>query len=257
MAVEFSVEHTRTSEYLFYPEDITIKPELNGRLFAPDVSDLKASILEHGQLQPVAVRSDGGKPVLIMGFSRWTAIAEINEERIKAGESRMKLRCVYVRANERDSFIANWEENRRRNATTPLDDAHHFAQLEKWGMSVKEIAERLKVSEAIVNARLALVSATPEVQHAVAEGRIKATAATKLAKLAESVQRAAVKEPGKVTPSKIAAATGQTVKPTLRDIRILVEQTADSTAEPKMVRAFCAALLKVIDGEATSLDPEE
>jgi ParB family chromosome partitioning protein len=257
MAVDFKVEHTRTSEYLFLPEDITIDPKLNGRYDAPDITELKASILEHGQLQPVAVRNDGGKPVLVMGFSRWTAISEINKDIRKSGEGDpIKIRAVYVRLNEQDGFIANWEENRRRNATTPLDDAHHFAQLEKWGRTEDEIAGRLHVSVSTVRARLALVGATKEVQEAVHDGRLKPTAAVKIAKLAAEQQRAAVKRnngTGKITSADVAAATGATIKPSLKTVRDLVQVSADDTTLDRDIRQFCTRLLALMDGTSKEL----
>lgn len=52
MAVEFDVKGTRTSEYLFAPEDIEAIAELNGRHELPDVAWIIDSILKHGQLQP-------------------------------------------------------------------------------------------------------------------------------------------------------------------------------------------------------------
>lgn len=256
MAVDFKVEHTRTSEYLFLPEDITIKASLNGRHDAPDITGLKESILAHGQLQPVAVRNDGGKPVLVMGFSRWTAISEINKERRKAGEEPIKVRCVYVKLNDRDGFVANWHENHERNNTTPLDDAKFCAQLEKWGYPVKDIAEKLRLTEARVKASLALNAATPELQKAVHDGRVKPTAAAKIAKLAEEQQREAVKirtDHSKVTAADVAAATGEPRKPSMKQLREMITEMADDTTEEKFVREFCVKLLAVMDGTAKKL----
>ena len=80
MAVEFDVKGTRTSEYLFAPEQLEIDPSLNGRHELPDIQWIVESILTHGQLQPVTIRRSGGKPVLVAGFSRWRAVSQINKD---------------------------------------------------------------------------------------------------------------------------------------------------------------------------------
>jgi ParB/RepB/Spo0J family partition protein len=255
MAVKFEVLHTRGTVYWFLPEDVRIDAHLNGRHLAPDITALKASILEHGQLQPVAVRNDAGTPVLVMGFSRWTAISEINEEKRKVGdENLLKLSCTYVNCNEQDGFIMNWQENRARNATSPLDDAHHFAQLERWGLSRKQIASRMKVSELTVDARLALITTTAEVQKAVSEGRLKVTAAVKLAKLSQAQQRWAVEKPGKVTKLALAEASGENIKPSAKIVRDAIEERRDDTTEEAMIRQFCELLLHFMDGESDTID---
>lgn len=65
MAVSFKAEHSRTSEYRFWPEDIVVKGELNGRHTLPDITDLIADIEANGQGVPVinssAIRHAQGK----------------------------------------------------------------------------------------------------------------------------------------------------------------------------------------------------
>jgi ParB/RepB/Spo0J family partition protein len=252
VAVDFKVQHQRSSEYLFAPEDIEIRPELNGRRDAPDISTLKKSIIEIGQLQPVIIRQDGGRPVLIAGFSRWRAISEINQERAGAELPLLKIRCTYLRCNEQEGYIANWLENRARNATSPLDDAHQFAQMERWGWDPAQIAERLGIEESLVKQRLVLIEATPEVQAAVSAGRMKPTAAAKIAKLSEQQQRDVVSRAnghGRITGRVIAEAAGAKRKPTAKELREYIEQTRDDTTQAKAVREFCEELLVRMAGE--------
>lgn len=246
MAVQWAVENTRSSVYMFDPGDIKIKPELNGRHEAPEVEGLIASILEHGQLQPVLVRSENDKPVLLAGFSRWTAVSEINKR--KLAPVRMKLACVYVRCNEQDGYVRNWQENRERNQTTPMDDAHHFAQLLKWGWTEEDVANRLKVKPRYVKDRLALIEAEPEVQHAVTEGRIKPTAAVKLAKLAAEQQRTVAKMNGKVSAKQVDAATGKRSRPSFRAVYEFVE-TMTGPGEDKVVRQTAKKILEFMEGK--------
>lgn len=76
MAVDFKVECKRTSEYGFAPQDIVVKPKLNGRHELPNIQWLIDDILDKGQLQPCVIRNEAGKPVLVAGFSRWRAVSD-------------------------------------------------------------------------------------------------------------------------------------------------------------------------------------
>ena len=249
MPVKWSVENRRADIYYFDPSDLKIKPELNGRHEAPDIDGLIQSILEHGQLQPVLIRSENDRPVLMAGFSRWTAISEINKRKLTP--ERMKISAVYVRCNEQEGYIRNWQENRARNATTPMDDAHHFAQLERWGWDAKAIAQKLSLKPQFVKSRLQLIQAEPEVQAAVSSGRVKATAAARIAKLSAEQQREMVKKNGhKISAKDVDTATGKAVRPSFKSVREYVESHT-GPGESKDVREFCEGLLRFMDGAAT------
>jgi ParB family transcriptional regulator, chromosome partitioning protein len=211
MAVEFEVKGTRTSEYLFFPEQLEIDPALNGRHDLPDVSWIVESILAHGQLQPVTIRREGGKPVLVAGFSRWRAVSHINKKKLT--ERPIALRCSYTQLTEKQAFLANIEENRVRNATTPMDDAYNLQRLVNvYQMTHEECAEAYRASVAWVKGRLKLIEATPEVEKQIRAGKIKGPAAQAVAKLSKEHQKNLAKvadEKGKVTKADIAKETGK------------------------------------------------
>lgn len=198
MAVQFNVEHKRTSEYRFYPEDITIKADLNGRYDKPEIEWLITDILAHGQHTPVAIRNDGGVAVLVAGFSRWRAISEINRRGLCP--VRMQIRCTYVQCSEAEAFLINISENRFRNPVTPLDDAHNIKRLLNiYAMTEEQVAGvyfptaktegELKSALKFVRERISLISLTPEAAEAVKSGRVKENAATAIAKLSSEQQR--------------------------------------------------------------------
>ena len=211
MAVEFDVKGTRTSEYLFAPEQLEIDPSLNGRHELPDIQWIVESILTHGQLQPVTIRRSGGKPVLVAGFSRWRAISEINKK--KLAEKPLALRCSYTQLTEKQAFLANIEENRVRNATTPMDDAYNLQRLiNVYQMTPAEAADAYRASMSWVKGRLALIEATPEVEKQIRAGKIRGPAAKAVAKLTKEHQTKLAKvaaEKGKVTPADIRRETGK------------------------------------------------
>jgi len=216
MAVEFTVPGHRTSENRFLPQHIDVDPKLNGRHDLPDIQWIIDSILRHGQLQPVTIRRTGGKPVLVAGFSRWRPVSEINKRKLYEKEP-LELRCSYTQLTEQQAFLANIEENRVRNPTTPMDDAYNLQQLiNVYQMTEDDCAEAYRTSKSWVKGRLALIEATPEVEKQIRAGKIKGPAAKEIAKLGKEHQRnlAAVAETkGKVTKADIDRETGKRPKP--------------------------------------------
>ena len=203
MAVDFDVKGSRTSEYGYLPEQLDVDPALNGRHELPDISALIESIVSRGQLQPVTIRKAAGKPVLVAGFSRWRAVTEINKQR-PVGESRIQLRCSYTQLSEQQAFIANIEENRVRNATLPIDDAHNIQRLiNVYQMSVEDAAQVYRASVSWVRSTLTLIELTPEAEKAVRSGRVKGPAAKAIAKLSKEHQQRIVAQPGPITTATV------------------------------------------------------
>jgi hypothetical protein len=200
MAVQFSVPHSRTSEYRLLPENITVKPALNGRHVLPDIEWLIQDILVQGQHTPVVIRNDGGKPVLCAGYSRYRAVSEINKR--KLADTPLQLRCTYSQCSEEEGFLASISENRMRNATTELDDAYNIKRLMKqYAKTEEQVAaiyfpgaqyEDLKAAIRWVRKREALVNLSPEAEQAMKDGRLKGSAAVAIAKLSQEQQKAAI-----------------------------------------------------------------
>lgn len=215
MAVEFKAEHTRTAEYLFLPKDIKFKAELNGRYELPDIEPLIDSMVKRGQLQPVLIRKDGDQAILVAGFSRWRAAVEINKRKLTPESFR--LRCVYVKCSEQEGVLSNIAENRFRNSTTPIDDAHNIARCERYGMTLEEIATHfrpvddfgipLEEKKAVkwVRDRLALIGLTNQSVEAMRNGSVKPNAAKVLATLSEEQQAFAIKQAKKSNTPLTAA----------------------------------------------------
>ena len=229
MAVNWNAEHSRTSEYRFFPEDIKVIPELNGRTEAPNIEPLIADIMERGQIVPITIRNDGGKAVLVAGHLRWLAISEINKRKLTP--VKMQLRCCYLQCSDQEGFLANITENVIRSSTTELDDAHNIKLLLKWAMTEEQIAkvyfptakERDEVKTAIkwVKKREALISLTSEAKQALKDGRLKITQAGRIAKLSDEQQREATKGRAKISNKQLKPKSD---KPTLKAaVKAIVE----------------------------------
>lgn len=263
MAVDFTDKdsYSRTSEYLFDPAAIKIKPKLNGRHDLPDIEWLITDIAANGQLEPVIIRSDGGIAVLSAGFSRWRAIVEINKRKLTPVP--LKIRCSYFKGDEVDGFKVAIRENRFRNQTTPLDDAYNIAQLKRWGQTEEEIAELYQQEVKWIRSREKLVELAPEAKEALKAGRLKAPAAAKLARMSAAAQKEAVAGEGKVKlPKKPASKPTEKITTIKREIRhktlleihtLLVEQemwnAAARTKILKMIQELAAKCEPKVEAE--------
>lgn len=215
MPAKLNVKMTRDAVYKCYPEQIEIRPEMNGRHEKPDIEWLITDILKQGQLQPVEIWSDGGTPVLSYGFSRWRAISEINKRKLTP--QKMQIKCTFIaRCNEQTAFIRNISENRMRNPTSPIDDAYNIQRLFNWAMDEKEVAkiyfplaateDELKKALKWVRETVNLAKLTPEAERAMRDGRLNETAAQAIAKLSSAQQKEALKgKEGKITAAEIKA----------------------------------------------------
>lgn len=256
MAVQFTAKHSRTSEYRFYPEDISIKPDLNGRFDKPEIEWLITDILAHGQHTPVAIRNDGGQAVLVAGFSRWRAVSEINKRKLSPVP--MQLRCTYVQCNEAEAFIHNISENRFRNPTTSIDDAHNIKRLlNVYAMTEEQVAgiyfptakteSELKTASKFVADRIALISLSPEAEEAVRSGRVKESAAKAISKLSQDQQREVLKKEGTIARKDVTPAAPKPEKkpkPIQRDpelmrrISAVLEDISGMLKDEKLVGEF-------------------
>jgi len=187
---------------------------MNGRHELPDIQWIVDSILKYGQLQPVTIRRTASKPVLVAGFSRWRAVSKINKDKLT--EKPLELRCAYTQLSEKQAFLANIEENRVRNATTPMDDAYNLQRLVNiYQMTLDECADSYRASTSWVKGRLALIEATPEVEKQIRAGKIKGPAAKAITKLSKEHQNKLAKiaeEKGKITPADIRREIGEPEK---------------------------------------------
>jgi ParB-like chromosome segregation protein Spo0J len=190
--------------------------------------------LKRGQLEPVLVRKDGDRPALVAGFSRWRAIVAINKRKLTPEP--LPITATYFRGNEREGFVANICENRYRNSTSALDDAHNCVRLMSWQMDEKQIAaiyfpgvdgkpDELKKAVAWVKRTVKLAQLTPEVEDAVKSGKVKRTAASQIAELAAEAQRELLAK-DTITPADIRKAAGKPVKLGLSGVKVALHKAA-------------------------------
>jgi ParB family chromosome partitioning protein len=183
MAISIDAQHeVKRGDFLYiHPDDVIVDESLRGRHKSPGkdaVESLAQSILEHGQRQAAEVRRLPNKKVqLVYGYTRLEAVKLLHAQ----GHTEIKFKVSVTTCNEREAFVANVVENKHRNATTPIDDAHNMRRLaEQHGMKNAEIAKLYRCSESWVSKLLKLLSLPAEVQERIQNGQLTAGIAEKL-----------------------------------------------------------------------------
>jgi ParB-like chromosome segregation protein Spo0J len=155
------------------------------------VSSFRAS----GQLQPVlCYRGSGGKPNLVVGFTRWLAGCEMEkhnpeftlEVKLVSGDDAKLLREMNIR------------ENTDRTELSEIDHAYRQRELRDDGYTGAQIAKLYGWDAGRVSRAKKLLELDEDTQRRVHTGDIAVSAALALLKVPED-QRAALIEVGHVT----------------------------------------------------------
>lgn len=133
---------------------------------------LVASLLEHGQLTPVLVVRDASNWVLLDGYVRVAALAELARDLVDV---------AVLEVSEAEALVlAHGLDNGRER--TALEQGWLLRELsQRHGLAQAELARRLDRTQSWVSRRLALVEALPEaVQESVRAGKVSVQVATKI-----------------------------------------------------------------------------
>jgi len=152
------------------------------------IGRLAASLMKHGQLQPLRVRwnEDIGKWVVISGERRYRAA-------LRAGLK--TVACIFVAGDLSPSDILQEQmvENCLREDLKPGEQAQAYRQLMALhGWTAKQLAEELQVSEGAISKALSLLR-LPEDLRALADGgAVPATALYEVAKIPDAETQRAI-----------------------------------------------------------------
>lgn len=131
------------------------------------LTELSASIVEMGVLQPILVRPvDGGAFELIAGERRWRAAQRAGLTTIPA---------VIRMTDDATSVEQALVENLHRQDLTALEEAAAFQQLlDEFGLTHDQVATRVGKSRSAITNSLRLLGLPPAVQHLLADGKLSA-----------------------------------------------------------------------------------
>jgi ParB family chromosome partitioning protein len=128
------------------------------------LTELAASIAEHGVLQPILVTQTATGYRLIAGERRLRAAEMAGLERIPA---------VVREATDSEQLAWALIENLQRSDLNSMEEAHAFHRLiDEFGLSHEDIAQRVGRARSTVTNTLRLLDMAPQVQDAVSSGAI-------------------------------------------------------------------------------------
>ncbi len=135
-----------------------------------------------GQLNPILVRPLSDRRLeVIGGFRRMRAALWLIESDTCPD---FKVKYVVSRLSDAEAALVNISENLQREDPKPIQLAHAVRALtEDYGLTLKQVAGRLKRSEAWLSNLLNLVMLPAPIQASVANGKTPVSAALELVKL--------------------------------------------------------------------------
>ena len=146
------------------------------------LTELATSLGQVGVLQPLLVRQTPGDDEsyqIAAGERRWRAAQLAGLDAVP---------CLVRDLNDEAMEMTALVENIQRDDLSPLDEARAYRRLmDRLGLSMRALSERLGKSHTFVENRLKLVS-DPRIEAAVASGAVGATVAAEIADL-EDVAR--------------------------------------------------------------------
>lgn len=185
----------------FLPEKLHIvtdktHPLYDERIHLPIDEGMVLNIMDQGVLEPVIVWKDPetGLTCVVDGRQRVRHTIEANKRLEKAGQATLMVPGVAKRGSAIRMMQAMVSANEIRRADTPLGRAKKMVDALERGHDEKDLALMFGVSIQTVQATLALLDTTSDVQAAVEAGVVTATQARQLAKLSPDQQREKVKE---------------------------------------------------------------
>jgi ParB family transcriptional regulator, chromosome partitioning protein len=163
----------RTEILFLRPDAITPDPDQPRQEFdEPGLARLAASLLKYGQLQPVLVRKEQSRYVIVAGERRWRAaklagMANVQALLCKGGDVR-SIQLV---------------ENLLREDLKPVEQAKAYpAIMDKEGWSARELGRQLSLEHSGITRALKLLTTDVEIQEAVDAGKIPHTTAYEIAR---------------------------------------------------------------------------
>ena len=148
------------------------------------LSELAASIAEHGLLQPIAVRPRpmGGYSI-VAGERRWRAARMAGLDQVPA---------IVIEADDRKAMELAMIENLQREDLNPMEEAEGYQQLmTQYNLTQEETAQRVGKSRSAVANALRLLNLCPPVRAMVEDGRLSNGHARTILPLSPALQEKA------------------------------------------------------------------
>jgi ParB family chromosome partitioning protein len=162
------------------PDQIDPDPEQPRKEFGDDgLTRLADSLKKFSQLQPILVRKNGTRYILVTGERRWRAAKLAGMPTIQ---------CLLCRGGDARSL--QLVENIFRKDLKPIEEAKAYqAIMKREGWGLREMAKHLHLEHSRVSKALKLLKLSPGVQRSVDKGEIPASTAYEIARRPKAEQK--------------------------------------------------------------------
>jgi ParB family chromosome partitioning protein len=128
------------------------------------LEELAASIREHGIVEPILVRKEGGKYRILAGERRWRAAQRAGLREVPA---------LLREASEREAFEIALIENLQREDLNAIEEAEAYDVLmSDYGLTQEAVAQRVGKERSTVANALRLLKLPAEVRDLVKDGQL-------------------------------------------------------------------------------------
>jgi ParB family chromosome partitioning protein len=212
------------------------------------LEELAASIRQHGVVEPILVRKDGGKYRILAGERRWRAAQRAGLKEIPA---------ILREASDREAFELALVENLQRADLNAIEEAEAYdVLLTEHGLTQEEIASRVGKERSTVANSLRLLKLPEDVREAVREGQLDMGHARALLGLddVEVIRKAAQRaiREGLSVRATEALVRGLSKKPAKKGSPDPVEETAGLRALAQRLQRRLGARCRVVPKSAVA-----
>jgi ParB family chromosome partitioning protein len=151
------------------------------------LDELAASIREHGVVEPILVRKQGGRYRIVAGERRWRAAQRAGLTEVPA---------IVREATDAEAFEIALVENVQRADLNAIEEAEAYqALVDDHGLTQEQVAERVGKDRSTVANALRLLKLPEDVRDAVRDGRLEMGHARALLGIegADAIRRAAAR----------------------------------------------------------------
>ncbi|WP_404800655.1 ParB/RepB/Spo0J family partition protein [Anaeromyxobacter paludicola] len=151
------------------------------------LEELTLSIREHGIVEPILVRKQGGRYRILAGERRWRAAQRAGLKEVPA---------LVREANDTEAFEIALIENIQRADLNAIEEAEAYELLiDEHGLTQEEVAKRVGKERSTVTNALRLLRLPSEVRDSVREGQLEMGHARALLSLegADKIRQAATR----------------------------------------------------------------
>ena len=130
------------------------------------ISELAASIQEHGIIQPLIVRTSDSGYELVAGERRWRAAREAAVD---------KVPCIVREFTDEENALIAIIENMQREDLDPIEEAEGLdTMMKEYGLTQEEVSRSVGKSRPYITNSLRLLKLPQDIRDKISEGAISA-----------------------------------------------------------------------------------